>query len=142
MIIVDTNVVSELMKASPDPVVRDWVRARRGRELCTTAIALAEIRYGIERLPPGRRKDLLGGVAEDLFAAFDDQVLAFDSAAAKQYAAIVASRERAGRPIDGFDAQIASICRTLNAGLATRNVRDFADTGIDVIDPWQVGSTS
>ena len=142
MIIVDTNVVSELMKASPDPVVRDWVRARRGRELCTTAITLAEIRYGIERLPPGRRKDLLGGVAEDLFAAFDDQVLAFDSAAAKQYAAIVASRERAGRPIDGFDAQIASICRTLNAGLATRNVRDFADTGIDVIDPWQVGSTS
>ena len=137
MIIIDTDVAFELMKASPHPVVRDWVRARRGRELCTTAITLAEIRYGIERLPAGRRKHLLGMIADDLFSAFQDQVLAFDAAAATHYAAIVTRRERAGRPIDGFDAQIASICHTHDATLATRNIKDFQDTGINLTDPWR-----
>ena len=137
MIVVDTNVVSELMRKSPDPAVRDWVRAHPGRELCTTAVTLAEIRYGIERLPAGHRKDLLATTADDLFAAFEDQVLPFDAAAATRYAAIVARRDRAGRPIDGFDAQIAAICRAREAPLATRNVKDFEDAGIDIIDPWQ-----
>lgn len=137
MIIIDTDVASELMKATPHPVVRDWVRARPGRELCMTAITLAEIRYGIERLPAGRRKDLLGTIADDLFSAFRDQVLPFDATAATHYATIVTRRERAGRPIDGFDAQIASICRTYDATLATRNIRDFQDTGIRITDPWR-----
>jgi toxin FitB len=137
MIIVDTNVASELMKPSPAPVVRDWVRARRGDELCMTSITLAEIRCGIERLPAGRRRDLLKATADDVFAAFEDQVLPFDAAAAAHYSVIVTRRDRAGLPIDGFDAQIASICHRHDAALATRNLKDFQDTGIDVIDPWQ-----
>ena len=137
MIIVDTNVASELMKPRPDPVVVDWVRAHTGRELCTTSITLAEIGYGIERLATGRRRDLLKAIADDVFAAFEDQILPFDAAAASRYAEIVTRRDRAGLPIDGFDAQIASICRTHAATLATRNLKDFRDTGIDVIDPWQ-----
>ncbi|MGH3826999.1 MAG: type II toxin-antitoxin system VapC family toxin [Pseudonocardiaceae bacterium] len=136
MIIIDTNVVSELMKPSPDPIVRDWVRARRGSDLYTTSITLAEIRYGIERLPTGRRRDLLKATADDVFAAFDEQVLSFDAAAAAHYPTIVTRRDRAGLPIDGFDAQIASICRSHDAALATRNLKDFHDTGIGVLDPW------
>lgn len=137
MIIIDTNVASELMKPSPAPIVRDWVRSHRGNELYTTSITLAEIRYGIERLPAGRRKDLLNATANDIFAAFEEQVLPFDAAAAAHYRMIVTRRDRAGFPINGFDAQIASICRTHNAAVATRNLKDFQDTGIDVIDPWQ-----
>ncbi len=140
MIILDTNVASELMKPFPAPVVRDWVRARRGNELYTTSITLAEIRYGIKRLPAGRRRDLLEVTADDVFAAFKDQVLPFDATAAAHYSIIVTHREHAGLPIDGFDAQIASICRAHNAALATRNCKDFYDTGIDVLDPWNAGS--
>lgn len=91
VIVVDTNVVSELMRPSPSPRVRDWVNAQAPGELCTTAVTVAEIRYGLERLP------------------------------------------------DGFDAQIAAICRTHGAALATRNTKDFRETGIDLIDPWQEG---
>jgi toxin FitB len=136
MIVADTNVVSELMRPSPSAVVVDWVR-RNERELYTTSITLAEIRYGIERLADGRRKQLLRSTAEEAFLEFEERVLAFDAEAALAYAAIVSSRDRAGLPIDGFDAQIASICSVHRAVLATRNVKDFQDTGIDVIDPWQ-----
>jgi len=138
VIVLDTNVASELMKPSPDPVVRDWVRVRRGNELCTTSITLAEIRYGIERLPAGRRRDLLKATADDVFATFEDQVLPFDAAAAAHYPVIVTRRDGAGLPIDGFDAQIATICHTHDAALATRNLKDFQNTGIDLIDPWQL----
>lgn len=137
MIILDTNVVSELMKPAPDPTVVTWVRARRGGELATTAISLAEIRHGIERLPDGHRKQLLRTTADHAFAVFARQVLPFDAAAATQYALVVTAREEAGSPIDGFDAQIAAICRTHEAGLATRNVKDFLGTAVDVIDPWR-----
>jgi toxin FitB len=136
MIVADTNVVSELMRPSPSAVVVDWVR-RNERELYTTSITLAEIRYGNERLADDRRKQLLRSTAEEAFLEFEERVLAFDAEAALAYAAIVSSRDRAGLPIDGFDAQIASICSVHRAVLATRNVKDFQDTGIDVIDPWQ-----
>jgi len=136
MIVVDTNVVSELMRPSPSPVVVSWVR-RNDRELYTTSITLAEIRYGIERLTGGHRKQLLRSTADEVFADFEERVLPFDAEAAVAYATIVSDRDRAGLPIDGFDAQIASICRTHRAALATRNSKDFQDTRIDVIDPWQ-----
>jgi hypothetical protein len=137
VIIVDTNVASELMKPSPAPVVRDWVRARRDSELYTTSITLAEILYGIERLPDGHRKELLRTTAEDVFSTFADYVLPFDAGAAVQYALIVSERDRSGLPINGFDAQIAAICRVHHAALATRNHKDFQNTGLEVIDPWQ-----
>jgi len=136
MIVVDTNVVSELMRPSPSPVVVGWVR-RSERELYATSITLAEIRYGIERLADSRRKELLRSMAEEVFADFEERVLPFDVKAAVLYATIVSDRDRAGLPIDGFDAQIASICRGHRAALATRNSKEFQGTGIDVIDPWQ-----
>ncbi|MGH3545190.1 MAG: type II toxin-antitoxin system VapC family toxin [Mycobacteriales bacterium] len=137
MIIVDTNVVSELMKPSPYPGVQNWIRARHGSRLHTTSITVAEIRYGIERLPAGRREDVLVTTADKVFAAFSDQILPFDAAAAIRYSVIVAARDRSGEPIDGFDAQIAAMCRTHGATLATRNLKDFYLTGIELADPWQ-----
>lgn len=137
MIIVDTNVVSELMKPSPSAQVVEWVRARNGSELFTTSITLAEILYGLARLPDGRRKELLRTTASEVFAAFDDQVLPFDSSAATHYAEVVGGRDQLGLPIDGFDAQIASICRAHGAALATRNLKDFRQTDVNLIDPWQ-----
>ena len=137
MIVVDTNVVSELMRPSPSSQVREWVGAQAPGELCTTAITVAEIRYGLERLPDGRRKGSLLAVATEVFAAFSEFIQPFDADAAVWYATIVAQRDRLGLPIDGFDGQIAAICLTRNAALATRNVKDFEETGIDVIDPWQ-----
>ena len=139
MIVVDTNVVSELMRPSPSPRVQDWVYAQAPDELCTTAVTVAEIRYGIERLPDGRRKDSLLATVTDVFAAFSDFIQPFDADAAVWYATIVARRDRLGLPINGFDAQIAAICRTRGAALATRNAKDFRETGIDVVDPWQAG---
>lgn len=137
MIVVDTNVASELMRPSPSTAVEAWARSQSAADLYTTSITLAEILYGIERLPRGRRKALLTAATEEVFATFAEQVLAFDAAAAREYAGIVARRERVGAPIDGFDAQIASICRVREAPLATRDLRDFHDTGVDLIDPWR-----
>jgi len=137
VIIVDTNVVSELMRPSPSPQVRDWVSAQAPGELCTTAITVAEIRYGLERLADGRRRQSLLAAATEVFAAFSDYIQPFDADAAIWYATIVTRRDRLGLPIDGFDAQIAAICRIRGAALATRNAKDFRETGIDVIDPWQ-----
>jgi predicted nucleic acid-binding protein len=137
VIVVDTNVISELMRRAPNATVVDWVRMHSQRELYTTSVTLAEIRYGIERLDAGRRKELFRSTADEIFATFDEYVLPFDRAAAVQYADIVSARDRAGLPIDGFDAQIAAICRTHNAMLATRNVKDFSGVGIEITDPWQ-----
>lgn len=140
MIVVDTNVTSELMRPSPSPVVTAWVRARGAAEMFTTSITLAEVRYGIERLPNGRRKDVLRAAAEDVFSRFADHVLPFDASAAVDYAEVVSARERAGAPIDGFDAQIAAICRARGATLATRNVNDFRGVGVEVTDPWEASA--
>ena len=136
MIILDTNVVFELMRAEPAPQVASWIRDRDRRELRTTAITIAEVRYGIARLPDGRRKQVLLATADDVFSAFEEQVLPVDTSAAEHYAAIASGRERAGKPIAGFDALIAAVCRCHSAALATRNVSDFDGTGIEVIDPW------
>ena len=137
MIVIDTSVASELMRPSPSPLVRSWAEEQPAAELRTTAITVAEIRYGLERLPDGHRKDSLLAIATEVFAAFSEFVEPFDADAAVWYATIVAHRDRLGPPIDGFDAQIAAICRTRGADLATRNAKDFRETGIDLIDPWQ-----
>src|ERR1700751_4016900 len=136
MIILDTNVLSELMRPEPDARGRQLVTGRRPGELGTTAITVAEIRHGIERLPDGRRKEGLLSAATDLFAAFGDFVQPFDTLAAAWFGPVMVRRALLGLPISGFDAQIAAICRAHGAALATRNVKDFVETGIDVIDPW------
>jgi predicted nucleic acid-binding protein len=137
MIVLDTNVVAELMRAAPAPAVLAWLQQSSGTGLYTTSVTVAEIRYGVARLPDGRRKHDLQQAANEIFAAFPRQVLPFDLAAATAYADLVAGRERDGNPISGFDGQIAAICRSQAATLATRNTDDFVDTGISLIDPWQ-----
>jgi len=137
MIILDTNILSEIMRPKPDQAVVRWVTDVAGDELWTTAITVAEIRYGIERLPYGSRKLEISATAERAFGLVRDRVLAFDAAAAREYALLVAERGRAAKPIDGFDGQIAAICRCHGASLATRNVKDFPGTGIELLDPWQ-----
>jgi predicted nucleic acid-binding protein len=137
MIILDTNVVSELMRAEPEPAVLSWLRQKLGDSLYTTTITVAEIRYGVARLPEGRRRESLHQAANEIFAAFPRQVLPFDLAAAGSYADVVTVRESLGNPIDGFDAQIAAICRSQAATLATRNTKDFTETGIAVVNPWE-----
>lgn len=134
MIVIDTNIISEMMRDEPNQKVLSWVET--GGQLHTTAITLAEIDYGIARLSNGRRKDRLTATATQVFADFGDVLLPFDAAAARRYAGIVAGRERAGRPVTTADAQIAAICASRQATLATRNTDDFAGTGIDLVNPW------
>lgn len=136
MIVVDTNVVSELMRPLPSKRVLAWVASQPVRELYTSAVTLAEVLYGIERMPAGRRREELMSAATEVFGAFAEQVLAFDSTAAGQHALVVSHRDRLGMPIEGFDAQIAAICQVRGAALATRNVSDFKETGIEIINPW------
>lgn len=141
MIVLDTNVVSELAKPTPSSVVVAWVDAQDG--LAIAAPALAELRFGVARLPAGNRREGLSE-AIDAFVADDlgGLVLGFDSAAADAYGMIAATRERAGHPIGITDAQIAAICSVHNAVLATRNVKDFRNTGIQIIDPWHPPDTA
>ncbi|WP_250289864.1 type II toxin-antitoxin system VapC family toxin [Frankia sp. CiP1_Cm_nod1] len=138
MIALDTNVVSELMRARADPGVVAWVDSQPADEIYLTAVTLAELRYGIARLPEGRRRtDLADRLRRAVEAGFTGRVLPFDDDAAAHYADIVVGRERQGLSIAMADAQIAAICRSHSADLATRNTKDFVHTGIDLTDPWQ-----
>jgi toxin FitB len=137
VIVLDTNVVSELMRPAPAARVVEWVDSHPGHVLHLTAITAAELLYGVARLPDGRRKTMLAGLVEAMLEEdFHGHVVAFDEVAAAHYADIVAERERAGAPIAAADAQIAAICRSHGSVLATRNVRDFAGTGVTTVDPW------
>lgn len=137
MIILDTNVVSELMRAEADHNVVAWLDGQPAEEVYLTAVTGAELSYGVARMPAGRRKARLADRVRQLIGEdFAGRLLPFDEQAAEQYGSIAAMRERSGQPIAMADAQIAAICRARRAQLATRNLKDFAHTGIDVIDPW------
>ncbi len=138
MIVLDTNVISELSRRVPDPGVLSWLDSLAVSDVATTAITAAELRYGVARLPDGRRKRELTGMIEGILTEdFHGRVLPFDERSSVQYADIVAGRGRVGRPIGVADAQIAAVCRDLNAILATRNIADFGETGIELINPWE-----
>lgn len=137
MIIVDTNVISELMRPVPESYVLSWIGAQDVAELHVTAITLAEIADGVERLPGGRRKAMIRSTAQAAITAFRGRAIPFDEAAVPHYARIVSERERGGRPMESFDGQIAAICAAHGAALATRNTKDFDGTGLSVINPWQ-----
>jgi toxin FitB len=138
VILLDTNVLSELIRRDPDDGVLRWIDSLDATTIATTAITAAELLYGIARLPAGRRRDLLSEAAHRLVEEdLGGRVEPFDASSAAHYAALVSGRERDGRPISVADGQIAAICRNLGATLATRNTSDFEDTGIDLIDPWQ-----
>lgn len=137
MIILDTNVLSEVAKPVPSTAVVDWLDRLDARELATTATTVGELHYGIARLPMGRRRSALAQVVRTLIKEdLAGRVLPFDEAAAEEYAAVATDRERRGRPIHTADAQIAAICRVRDATLATRNIKDFEMTGAALIDPW------
>ena len=137
MIVLDTNVVSELMRREPAGAVLAWVDRQPADEAWLTAVTLVELLYGVGRLPDGRRKsDLAIAIDAMIVEDFDHRIAAFDEPAAAHYADIVVVRERAGRPISAADAQIAATCRSHGALLATRNVDDFADTRIAIANPW------
>lgn len=140
MIILDTNVISELTRQAPTPGVMSWLDSLSAADVATTAITAAEMLCGVARLPSGRRKTELAAAVDGLLSDdFRGRILAFDEPAARRYADIVTARERVGRPIGAADAQIAAICRATDAALATRNTDDFAGTGIELINPWKRG---
>jgi toxin FitB len=138
MIVLDTNVLSELMRSHPAAPVFAWAAAQPRTALYTTSINKAEILYGIAVLPEGRRRAALAIAAEAMFIDdFAGRVLPFDEEAAVHYAEIIAARRREGRPIEAFDAQIAATARVAGAELATRDVGDFTGCGLALVNPWE-----
>ena len=137
MIVLDTTVLSEMMRPEPAHVVEAWLARQPAASLYTTVIAQAEILYALARLSFGRRRTALEREFRDMLEEdFAGRVLAFDGAAAESYAVFMAERRRAGRPAGYQDAQIAAIARSRGAALATRNVSDFDGDGLDLINPW------
>lgn len=138
MFLLDTNVLSEMMRVTPAPAVAAWVAAHPAEQLFTATPCQAEILAGIAVLPEGRRRIELETVARAMFAEdFADRLLPFESEAATGYAALFAARQRAGRPPATIDLMIAAIARVWGASVVTRNVADFSGCGVAVIDPWQ-----
>ena len=137
MIILDTNVVSEVMRPLPDVRVVEWLDARLLSGMATTTISVAEIRYGLARLSFGsRRSDLETRFESFVARAFGERVLGFDRPAANAYGELIVNREGMGRPLEGFDGLIAAIALAGGHAIATRNTRDFDGCGVPVISPW------
>jgi predicted nucleic acid-binding protein len=141
MILLDTNVLSELMRPAIAPAVAAFIRAQAREELFTASLCEAELRYGITRLPASHRRDELEAAFRTFITTgFAGRVLAFDSACAEAYAILRVRREAAGLPISIPDALIAGTALAHGATVATRNVGDFSGCGLTVIDPWQAVS--
>jgi predicted nucleic acid-binding protein len=139
VIVLDTNIISELTRQVPEPRVLSWLDSLPAGEVGTTAVTAAELLYGVALMPACRRKtELAAAVGGLLGNDFRARVLPFDERCASRYADIVCGRETLGRPIGVADAQIAAICRTADATLATRNTDDFSGTGIELINPWKL----
>jgi predicted nucleic acid-binding protein len=137
MIVLDTNILSEALKPSPEEAVLRWLSEQDRDVVFTTAVTQAEILYGIEMLPPGKRRSRLHAAVEQLFKdEFHGRILPFDAGSALVYPKIVAGRMRVGRPISQFDAVIASVCRSRDAMIATRNASDFEGCGLAIVNPW------
>ena len=137
MIVLDTNVLSEILKPVPESRVVEWVDSVPDVETAITSVTVAEILYGVGRMPEGKRRRRLLSAAETIFDEdFRNRILVFDADAAVEYATLVVDREVAGLPISMADAQIAAVCRVHECTLATRNVGDFEGTGVMTVNPW------
>jgi hypothetical protein len=137
LILLDTNVVSELWRPQPSAAVRDWLDAQDDAFLFICTPVLAELHFGAERLPTGRRKELLHALINHVeIFGFRERILAFDIAAASAFGTIAAQRERAGRRMEPLDAMIAAIALANGMHLATRDTNDFADIGLQLINPF------
>ena len=139
MILLDTNVLSELAKPRPDAQVVAWTR-HSAVALAVPTIAVAEMAYGIEKLAGGRRREALFGALRRLVVEFADRLLDFNIEAAWAYGRILATARGAGRPMAVPDAAIAAIAHANRCALATRNVKDFVTTGLELVDPWRRGA--
>lgn len=138
MIILDTSVLSALMRVAPEARIVRWLDHQPAESIWITAITVFEARLGLALLPKGRRRQLLELAFDRLLEEdLENRVLDFDSAAATEAAALAATRQRVGRTVDMRDTQIAGIALARRATLATRNVRHFQDLSVTVIDPWQ-----
>lgn len=136
-VLLDTNVVSELIRKAPDPAVEAWVAGHPLEDLYFSAVGEAELRYGAAILSAGRRREtLIADIERMLRDAFENRILPFDRKAAHAYADVAAKRRSAGHPITPADCQIAAIARSRNIVVATRNVRDFKEIGVEVVNPW------
>ena len=136
MILLDTNVVSEPLKPSPEPAVVKWLNAQASEELYLPTIVAAELYYGWSILPDGRRKRVSGDLIDRVVSQFEDRVVPFDLAAAVEYGLLMATARAAGAALPILDGQIAAIARAQGAALATRNVRHFEQAGIRLLNPW------
>lgn len=137
MILLDTNVVSEVMRPEPSTRVIDWLNHQRVVHLHLFAISVAEIEFGIDVLPAGRRRQTLRTRFEEFLRhAFSNRIVPFDERAAHLYGPMMGECRRAGRPASTLDGQIAAIARDRGMAVATRNTSDFQDFGLDLIDPW------
>jgi predicted nucleic acid-binding protein len=138
LIVLDTNVVSELMRAQPDASVLRWMDAQSPPALWLNSVVVSELLYGVAKLPKGKRKEqLITAVAAMVDEDFAGRVLSFDVDAAAQYASLVVMRENAGLSVSMADAQIAAICLAHGASLATRNTKHFEGLGLTLINPWR-----
>ena len=141
MILLDTNILSELMRPAPEPAVEQWLADQPAASVFISAITEAELRYGLALMPSGKRRSALAVEIEAMLGEdFTGRILPFDSPAAVAFAEIAAERRQAGRPISQADAQIAAIARSRGAALATRNVPDFEGCGVEIINPWSSAS--
>lgn len=139
MILLDTNVLSEAMKPAPERSVMDWLRKQPLNELAVSSVTLAEIHYGLARIPEGKRKlDLENRFRTFIERGFGERVLAFDESAAAIYGKIVAAHEKSGQPIEAFDAMIAATPKSKQAQIATRDTAGFEGCGLKIINPWEV----
>ncbi|OAP46173.1 type II toxin-antitoxin system VapC family toxin [Sinorhizobium americanum] len=137
MIILDTNVLSELLAPIPSVLVEAWLAEQPPASIFTTTVTQAEILYGIRIMSEGRRRrELEAAIALIFREDLSGRILPFDGEAADAYASIASQRRKSGRPISQFDAQIAAIALSRGAALATRNVSDFAETGVAIVNPW------
>ena len=138
MIILDTNVVSELMRPAPERRVLHWFSSQATEDLHVTSVTMAEILHGIELVAGSRRRDALRGGAEKMFeGVFADHLLIFEDRAARAFSQIASSRRRQGKPMSVFDAQIAAIARAHGATLATRSPYAFEECGVRLVNPWE-----
>ena len=137
MIILDTNVLSALMRTEPDRAILSWLDRQPAESIWLTSVTIFEVRFGIELIAPGRRREQLeSAFARMLRDDFQDRVLPFDQSAGEEAASLAAQRQRSGTPVDFRDTEIAGIVLTRRASLATRNLRHFRDVGVGLIDPW------
>ena len=137
MIILDTNVLSALMRTKRESAVVTWLDGQPAESIWITSITLFEVRLGLALLPKGKRRQALeAAFAQLLEADLENRILDFDSAAADEAATLAAMRQKAGRSVDIRDTQIAGIALARRASIATRNVRHFNDLKITVINPW------